>query len=83
MVFLCRARGDWIADRIGILAASRNGTQMARKQEITHTPKSSKRSHTGYEKMQMSHARMRKDIKRILEERAKTGATGKPKHQIR
>jgi hypothetical protein len=56
---------------------------MARKQEITHTPKSSKRSHTGYEKMQMSHARMRKDIKRILEERAKTVATGRPKHQIR
>jgi hypothetical protein len=82
MVSLCLAHGDWIADRIGILAASRNGTQMARKQEITpHTPKSSKRSHTGYEKMQMSHARMRKDIKRILEEHAKTVATGKPKHR--
>jgi hypothetical protein len=58
-------------------------TQMVRKQETTHTPKSSKQFLTGHEKMQMSHARMRKGIKRILEERAKTEATGKPKHLIR
>jgi hypothetical protein len=56
---------------------------MVRKQEMTHTPKSSKLSRTGHEKMEMNHARMRKDIKRTLEERAKTEATGKPKHQIR
>jgi hypothetical protein len=54
---------------------------MVRKQEMTHSPKSSKLSRTGYEKMQMSHAQMRKDIMRILAERAKTESTGKPKHR--
>jgi hypothetical protein len=58
-------------------------TQMIRKQEMPHTPKSSKQSRTGHEKMQMSYDHMRKDIKRIRAERAKTEATGKPKHQIR
>jgi hypothetical protein len=66
----------------GILPQT-NGTQMLRKQQIIHTPKSSKLPRTGHEKMQMSYDRMRRDIKRILTERAKSADTGKPHHQLR
>jgi hypothetical protein len=52
---------------------------MVRKQEMTHTPKASKQFLTGLEKMEMSHARMRKDIKRVLEERAKNRGYGHTK----
>jgi hypothetical protein len=54
---------------------------MAPKPQIGQRPKSS--SHTGFEKMQMSHERTRKDIQRILAERAKRTETGKPLHQPR
>ena len=53
---------------------------MARKPQMAHAPRSSKASHTGFQKMQMSNERTRKDIKRILAERAKRTETGKPKH---
>jgi hypothetical protein len=56
---------------------------MVRKQQMIHTPKSSKQPRTGHEKMQMSYDRMRRDIKRILTERAKSADTGKPHHQLR
>jgi hypothetical protein len=54
---------------------------MVRKPQLAHQPKSSKESRTGFEKMQLSHQRMRKDIKRILVERAKRTETGKPHHE--
>ena len=55
---------------------------MARKQQqMTHSPRPSKVTRTGFEKMRMSHERLRKDIKRIATERAKTKETGKPHHQ--
>ena len=49
---------------------------MVRKPQLAHQPKSSKESRIGFEKMQLSHQRMRKDIKRILVERAKRTETG-------
>jgi hypothetical protein len=54
---------------------------MVRKQQMPFKAKSSKQSRTGFEKMQMSHERLRKDIKRILAERAKRLETGKPHHE--
>jgi hypothetical protein len=55
---------------------------MVRKQQqMTHRPRSTKSSHTGVEKMRMSNERTRKDIKRILTERAKRAETGKPHHE--
>jgi hypothetical protein len=57
---------------------------MVRKQQMAHTPVSSaKRPRTGYQKMQMSYDRMRKDIKRIRAEQEKTEATGTPKRRHR
>lgn len=52
-----------------------------RQQQMSHRPSSTKVTRTGFEKMRMSNDRTRKDIKRILTERAKTEATGKPHHQ--
>ena len=37
---------------------------------------------SGSEKMQLSHERTRKDISRILTERAKRTETGKPHHEL-
>ncbi len=55
---------------------------MVRKQQpMAHRPSSTKVTRTGFEKMRMSHERLRRDIKRILTERAKTKETGKPHHQ--
>ncbi len=54
---------------------------MVRKQQMAPKPRSSKVSRTGFEKMQMSNERTRKDIKRILTERAKRTETGKPHHE--
>lgn len=55
---------------------------MARRPQAAHSPKSSKASRTGFAKMQMSHERLRKDIKRIFAERAKRTETGKPHHEL-
>jgi hypothetical protein len=55
---------------------------MVRKQQqMSHRPTSTKVTRTGFEKMRMSHERLRKDVKRILTERARTESTGKPHHQ--
>jgi hypothetical protein len=54
---------------------------MVRKPLTAHRPKSSKESRTGFAKMQMSNERTRKDIKRIIAERAKRTETGKPHHE--
>jgi hypothetical protein len=53
---------------------------MARKPQMSHAPKASKERRTGYEKMQLNHARTRDDIKRILAEGLKRADTGKPRH---
>jgi hypothetical protein len=42
--------------------------------------KSSKQGRTGFEKMQLSHRRTRKQIQRIRAESAEREATGKPLH---
>ena len=55
---------------------------MVRKPQTAQRTKSSKESRTGFAKMQMSHERLRKDIKRILAERAKRTETGKPHHEL-
>jgi hypothetical protein len=56
---------------------------MVRKQQqqMAQRPRSAKSSHTGVEKMRMSNERTRKDIKRILAERAERTQTGKPHHE--
>jgi hypothetical protein len=55
---------------------------MVRKQLATaHRPTSSKVTRSGFEKMRMSNERTRRDIKRILTERAKTKETGRPHHR--
>ncbi len=54
---------------------------MRKQQPMTNRPASTKVTRTGFEKMRMSNERTRKDIKRILTERAKSEATGKPHHQ--
>jgi hypothetical protein len=54
---------------------------MAYKPQMAHSPKSSKMSRTGPEKMQLSNERTRKEIQRIHAERAKRTETGKPHHQ--
>ena len=55
---------------------------MVRKQQqMSHRPSSAKVVRTGFEKMRMSHERLRKDVKRILTERAKTKESGKPHHE--
>jgi hypothetical protein len=55
---------------------------MVRKQQPTaHRPTSAKVTRSGFEKMRMSNERTRKEIKRILTERAKTRETGKPHHR--
>jgi hypothetical protein len=53
---------------------------MARKPQTTNAPRSGKVPRTGFEKMQMSHARMRKDIARNHAESAERNSTGKPVH---
>jgi hypothetical protein len=50
-------------------------------QQIIHKSKSSKESRTGFEKMQLSHERTRKEIKRIQAERVKSTESGKPHHE--
>ncbi len=56
---------------------------MVRKQQqMSHRPNPTKVIRSGFEKMRMSHERLRKDIKRILMERAKTKETGKPHHEL-
>ena len=55
---------------------------MVRKQQpMAHRPTSTKVVRTGFEKMRMSNERTRREIKRILTERAKTQETGKPHHR--
>jgi hypothetical protein len=55
---------------------------MARKQlPMANRPTSTKVTRTGFEKMRMSNERTRREIKRILTERAKTKETGKPHHR--
>ena len=51
-----------------------------RKPQTNYGPTSSKAGRTGFEKMQMSHQRTRKEIERIHLERAKRAETGKPRH---
>jgi len=53
---------------------------MARKPQTDHRPSSSKDVRTGFQKMQMSHQRTRKEIQRIHLEQAKRTETGKPHH---
>jgi hypothetical protein len=53
---------------------------MARPQQSGYAPKPSKDRRTGPEKMQMSHERLRKDLKRIQVEAAKAADNEKPKH---
>jgi hypothetical protein len=54
---------------------------MVRKPQTDHRPKPAKETATGFQKMQMSNERARKDIKRIFAERAKRAETGKPHHE--
>jgi hypothetical protein len=54
---------------------------MVYKPQMGSKPTSSKEHRTGFQKMQMSHERTRKDIQRILAERARRTETGKPLHQ--
>jgi len=54
---------------------------MVRKQQpMAHKPSSTKVTRSGFEKMRMSNERTRREIKRILTERAKMKETGKPHH---
>jgi hypothetical protein len=52
---------------------------MARKPTLER-PRSAAVARTGFEKMQMSHRRMQKQIQRIKAEAAERTATGKPLH---
>lgn len=47
-----------------------------------HSAKPSTQRRTGFEKMQMSHARLRKDLARMQAERAKSAESGKPVHLV-
>ena len=51
-----------------------------RKPQMSHAPRSGKVTRTGFEKMQMSNERTRKDIARINLERAQRTDSGKPLH---
>jgi hypothetical protein len=67
------------AARTGILPQTEKGTHMDHKPQAYKT-KSSKEPRTGFEKMQMGHARTSKEIQRIHLEEAKRKETGKPHH---
>jgi hypothetical protein len=68
---------------IGVQRAPRKSNlprKSMRKPQTNYGRTSSKAGRTGFEKMQMSHQRTRKEIERIRLERTKRTETGKPRH---
>jgi hypothetical protein len=65
-----------------VSAINKKEKHMVRKQQpMAHRPSSTKVTRSGLEKMRMSNERIRREIERILTERAKREATGKPHHR--
>jgi hypothetical protein len=65
-----------------VFAISKKEKHMVRKQQpMVHRPSSTKVTRSGLEKMRMNNERTRREIERILTDRAKTKATGKPHHR--
>jgi hypothetical protein len=65
-----------------VSAISKKEKHMVRKQQpMAHRPSSTKVTRSGLQKMRMNNERIHREIERILTERAKTEATGKPHHR--
>ena len=77
------ARSSWEErPHDGVSLFNKKEKHMARKQQLmAHRPSPTKVTRSGLEKMRMNNERIHREIKRILTERAKREATGKPHHR--